>query len=285
MKEDGKTELNGVVNSLVNIIEGELKMKLLMQDPHGNLVWQDAIYKNARFRDPNESRSYEITQIYAVQDDDRNNTVICSACGKEIPNTTAAKNAHQNIINRTDKCFGCQYMHTDVRTTLSRKYVVNEDGTYTESTKRQVELTCGNFWRSHPAINTDEANRGCRHSACQIAEFRAIEDFWTKYPGAFDEFITTDSLIDAGYSNTHRRGDVLSFDLSGQIELFANVNLQGICTDFTMMFHRQRFLIRYSKKYDKLFVVDCGRFRDLSTIDMSDRTQKTILRKIKALYV
>ena len=102
MKEDGKTELNGVVNSLTNIIEGELKMKLLMQDPSGNLVWKDAIYKNARFRDPNESRSYEITQIYAIQDDDRNNMVICSACGKEIPNTDDAKIAHQNIINRTD---------------------------------------------------------------------------------------------------------------------------------------------------------------------------------------
>lgn len=260
-------------------------MKLLMQDPSGNLVWQDAIYKNARFRAPNESRSYEITQIYAIQDDDRNNMVVCSACGKEIPNTDDAKVSHQNIINRTDKCFECNYMHTDVNTTLSREYVANEDGTYIESTKRKVELTCGILWRAHPLINTEEANRGCRHAACQNAEFRVIADFWTEHPGAFDEFITADKLIDAGYDNVRRRDDGLVFDLSGQIDLRALVNSQGICTDFSLTFHRQRFLIRYSKRYDKIFVEDCGQFISLSAINMSDRTQKSILRKIKALYV
>ena len=259
-------------------------MKLLIRNSNGDLIWQDAIYKNSNFRSLDEKFSYSTTDIYAIKDDDRNKTVICSACHKEVPNTPAARKAHQNMVYSKDKCFECSYLYKDKNKILSHKYVLNEDGTYTESTKENVNLWCGINWRRRLAINSEDANRYCHLAACQNATFKPIEDFWTKYPGAFDEFITADRIIDTGYVSSSKYNGNIWFELKGKVRLIANVNGQGICKDFTLRYHRCSHELRYSKKYDKAWIDDYGTFKELSTLDLAESTKNSIMCKLRTLY-
>jgi hypothetical protein len=258
-------------------------MKILMLGSHNNLEWKDVIYKDNYFRSTDERQSYDITAIYAVKDDDRNKTVICSACGQAIPNKPSAIRAHRNMVNKSNKCFDCNYLKRTNETILSQKYVLNDDGTYSESTKRTVKLNCYRGYRTRD-INSEDARHNCRYAACEKAKFKPIEDFWTKYPDAFDEFITTDRIIDIGYSSMFKYSDCITFSLKGKIHLTARTNSQGVCYSFALDYRRNTYTLRYSKKYDKVWVERYNSFQDLSSIGMSQDAQTTILKKLRALY-
>ena len=258
-------------------------MKILAQDRQNNLAWQEVIYKGGHFRSPDESRCYENYSIYAIKDDNRNKTVVCSACGAEIPNTPASIRAHRNMVNKPSKCFECEYMRQTNEKVTSQKYVLNDDGTYSESTKRNVRLACYRGWR-HRDINSDEAKRGCKYAACEEATFTHIKDFWTQYPDAFDEFITIDTIIDAGYKSLHKYPENITITLKGKLNIEAWVNNQGICYCFYLNYRRSSYMLRYSKKYNKVWVLDGNRFKELDKLDLSNEARETIIKKLSALY-
>ena len=226
-------------------------MKILVRDNQNYLKWHDVIYKDGKFMTEDDGRSFYAQTIYAVKDDNRNKTVICSGCGKEVRNTAAAMKAHRNMINKPNKCFECSYLKHTNETIISQKYVLNEDGTYNESTRRTVNLTCGQSWR-YKDINSEEARENCKYKRCENATFRCIEDFWTKYPGAFDEFITIDRIIDTGYKSMYKHSDEIRFDLKGRANLSACVNNQGVCYKFILSYRKRSYQRRYSKKYAKV---------------------------------
>lgn len=257
-------------------------MKIFVKDSQNNLSWKEAIYKGGNFRSTDESITYYTSDIYAVKDDDRNKTVICSACGKEIPNNKASIKAHKNMINKPNKCFGCYNLRPLNETLISQKYVLNEDGTYSESTKRTVNLTCAKTYR-YPDINSEEARNKCRYKACENATFKPIVDFWTKYPNAFDEFITVDRIVEFGYQRMRKRSTYIEFALSGRVWLQAKVNNQGVCYQFDLD-HRQRtYTLRYSKKYDKVWVYRDG-IKELDSLDIAESTKEAIIKKLRKLY-
>lgn len=258
-------------------------MKLLMKDYQHNLSWSEAIYKDGGFRSVDGDRNYNNENIYAVKDDNRSKTVICSGCGKEVRNTPAAIKAHKNMINKPNKCFECSYLRHRNETVLSQKYVLNEDGTYNESTKRTVTLGCGNRWR-YPDINSDDARDACKYKCCENATFKKIEDFWTKYPNAFEEFITIDRIIDAGYKKMYKSTNEIIFELKGRANLVAHVNNQGLCFEFVLRHRSHRYTLRYSKKYDKVWFEQYGSFKELSKLDIAEDTEKAILNKMRTLY-
>ena len=258
-------------------------MKILVQDHHYNLFWTDAIYKDGRFRSPNENRSYEINSIYSIKDDDRNKTVICSACRREISNSPAAIRAHRNMVHKSNKCFDCRYLRHTNEQVVSHKYSLNDDGTYSESTKRTVKLKCNHCYGGYD-INSAEAKEHCVYAPCEHAEFKHIEDFWTKYPNAFDEFITTDRIIDMGYKDMHKYYDFIAFELKGKLRITALTNNQGVCYCFELNYYRSTYLMRYSKKYDKVFVCNNGSFKDLSVMDFTSDTKDIIIKKLRTLY-
>lgn len=258
-------------------------MKILVKDSQNNLKWEEAIYKGGIFYRTDEGYRYGEANIYAVKDDNRNKTVICSGCGAEIRNTPSAIKAHKNMINKPNKCFECDHLIHRSEKVLSQKYVLNEDGTYNESTKRTVTLSCGNGWR-YPDINSDAARDACKYKRCENATFKKIEDFWTKYPNAFEEFITIDRIIDAGYKKMYKSTNEISFELKGRANLVANVNNQGLCFEFVLRHRSHRYTLRYSKKYDKVWFEQYGSFKELSKLDIAEDTEKAILNKMRTLY-
>ena len=259
-------------------------MKILIRDSKSDLVWKDVTYSSGCFFLLDGSAKYKESHLYAIKDDNRNKMVVCSACRKEIPNTPASIRAHQNMVHSKDKCFDCPYLHKDNQKMMSCKYILNEDGTYTEKTTQNVNLRCGINWRKFMDINSEEANEYCRLGACQSAKFKSIEDFWTRYPGAFDEFITADRLIDTGHTESTKYNNQIWFDLKCKASVYAVVNEQGICTHFSIRYRHVRYEVRYSKKYDKAWYSDYESLRDLSEIGIAGSTMNSIMRKLRTLY-
>lgn len=258
-------------------------MKILVADYHHNLKWVDTIYQGGNFRSTDGRICYNCIDIYAVKDDNRNKTVICSACGKEVPNNASSIKAHKNMINKSNKCFGCSNLSVRNDTLLSQKYVLNEDGTYSESTKRTVNLSCRLSYR-YPDINSEAAREVCKYRHCQDATFRPIEDFWTKYPNAFDELITVDRIVDTGYKRMYKNSDDISFVLNGKAYMMAKVNSQGVCYQIDLHHRSDVYKLRYSKKYDKVWVVRTNGFKELDSLDMAKSTKESIIKRLKTLY-
>lgn len=258
-------------------------MKILVLKNY-DLVWKEATYSKGSFLTTDDDYSYGVGNIFAIKDDDRNKTVICSHCGKEIKNTPSAIKAHRNIVDKPNKCFECRSLRKIDEVIKQEKFTLNEDGTYTETTKRNVKLVCkADYWKTYD-INSPEARRICRYAGCQTATFRKIEDFWTKYPDAFNEFITIDRIIDTGYKSMRKYGDYIKFELKGKGNLSARVNNKGICFEIQLSYKRRIHTLRYSKKYDKVWVADYGEMRDLSYVGMSEDAEEAIIKKLKALY-
>ena len=259
-------------------------MKLLIKDSDKNLVWREAEYKGRCFCSTVSQYTYGNNDIYAIKDDNRNKLVICSACGAKVLNTPSAINAHRNMVHKSDKCFDCRNLRHQDEKVLSTKYVLNEDGTYSETTKRNVRLFCRlSGWNSYD-INSDEAKQRCRYAACENANFNGIEDFWTKYPDAFNEFVTVDRIIDTGYQSMGKYRDYIKYELKCVATLYAIVNNQGICTEFQLGYRRNKYTIRYSKKYDKVWIAEYGDFSELSMLELSEKTEKSIMEKLRTLY-
>lgn len=258
-------------------------MKILITNHDNTLVWVDTVYEKGRFRNPDKTETYEIDRIFAIKDDDRNKTVICSACGKEIPNTPAAIKAHQNLVNQPNKCFECARLKTMNPNIISQKYVLNDDGTYSETTKRTVTLRCNQSW-TYPDINSEEARSVCKYARCETATFKQIEDFWTRYPGAFDDFITIDRVIDTGYKHMYKGHNYIEFDLKGRANLSAYVNNQGIVYNIRLHHRRRSYQLRYSKKYDTVWYMCVGDWEALTYLGISEDTEAAIQKKLKALY-
>lgn len=259
-------------------------MQVLFKERNNNLVWKDAIYKEREFRSPDDESPYLYQNIYAIKNDNRRKIVICSGCGKEVPNTPSAINAHRNMINKPNKCFECSYLYPTETKVASQKYTLNEDGTYTESTKRNVKLTCRKGYYYHD-INSDESKQKCKYAKCENATFNRIEDFWTQHPKAFEEFITIDRIIDAGYKSMYKNTNDIEFELKSKANLTAHVNNQGICYAFTFRRRNRCYTLRYSKKYDKVWAVDARYyFRELHTLDIPENTIEIITKKLKTLY-
>ena len=257
-------------------------MKILVIDRNNNLSWVDVTYKDRYFRSLDEETTYYLNQIYAVKDDNRSKTVICSYCGKEVSNSPSAIKSHRNMVHKSNKCFDCYYLKHINEKVLSQKYVLNEDGTYFESTKRNVKLVCNHEYRKYD-INTEDAKRVCKYRGCENAEFYRIKDFLTEYPDAFDEFITIDRIIDSGYKEMYKYNDHITFHLKGKTRIAASVNNQGICFSFRLDYQRNSYVLRYSKKYDRVWVFD-GTVRELEHYGISNGTKEAILKTLRKLY-
>lgn len=258
-------------------------MKILIRDNADNLVWREVIYRNDHFKSLDGSMTYCDNVIYAVKDDDRNKTVICSYCGEEVKNTPSAIRAHRAKLESPHKCFECPSLKTKSAVVVSRKYVRNEDGTYHESTKRNVELICD---RRYPYrdINSAEAKQACRYYGCANALFNPISDFWTNNPNAFDEFITVDRIVDAKYRQITKFSNGFRFTLKGKTRLVVDVNKQGLCVRFRLHYYNNQYELRYSKKYDTVYVVDSYGIRTIDHFDISEATIGMVIRKFRTLY-
>ena len=154
-------------------------------------------------------------------------------------------------------CFGNE-------TNLKESLVKNEDGTYTRTKKSVCSLTCGYTYRN-PLIDDDKARAGCRYRNCGANTVEPAENFFTKYPGVFDDMATVDAL-DMGKWKIEGKGrqDNVNFSLKSRYNIVAKTNSLGIIDRFECSYRSNYYDIVYSKKYDKIFMLEGGEYVELT---------------------
>lgn len=262
-------------------------MRVLLRDYNGEqYVWKKAEMKNVATFTVEDGGTVRQTNIVSISRDNRKKFVRCSACGEIIRNTPEAIKTHKDRSSTSATCFGCPYMKEKNSKQLSAKYTLQEDGSYIVNAKKSTKLTCGKSW-VYCDINSQEARDVCRWKQCATAEMLPLNDVFTKYPGAFDDMITVDKVLDNGF--TERFVSIsegcVSYKLKARNNITAVVNKLNIVDKFIIDYRSYRYSIVYSKKYNKLFTDRNGAYIECDHIwSIPDTTFEKIKAKIASLY-
>ena len=227
-------------------------MKILLRE-HGDeqYVWVTAKYDGNKFI-VDGRRIYEY-QIVSIINDNRKNYVRCSSCGKIFPKKGKKFAKHQELASTVEPCLTCKRLRTTEFST-KRKYVINDNGTYTRKEETIVDLVCGQGLWEHYACHSPKAIASCKLRQCGSAKGEEIHDTFIDYPGLFDDIITVDKILDNGHGGINWSDNYMTeYILNGDIGLYAHVNRLSIIDRFLINRHDYCGYIWYSKKYDLIF--------------------------------
>lgn len=240
-------------------------------------TWKDAEYKNGAFY-IGTSPTIE-SNIVSVIDDNRDNLVRCSACGEYFEKDSPDIEVHKNRYKNVQTCIGCPNLYTRAIDCNNTRFERIENGEYRKIEERVYEMYCSMGWRSYKVGTADAQNR-CTHHRCATADMVPIKDIFTDYPGAFDDIVTIDKVLSVGYREKVANG----YRLNGRNNIAAFINTMGIVDHFILTYHNDDFRLVYSKKYDKLFYVGGGRYQELDTFCLPQRTIDYVKNRIAELY-
>ena len=263
-------------------------MKILLRNFNNEVyVWKDAKYSKNGFV-VDDTTVYE-TNVVSIHKDNRNQYVRCSACGEIFRKGSAKWEKHKQPITDASKCFTCKYLRTHNAKANGTKYKALADGKYEQIVKYTTELVCCVGWKNNP-IDSDKARESCALNACRNAEERPISDIFSNMPGVFDDIITVDKILKAGYNERNEYPHESRYRLKARNTIFAYVNNANILDHFAVEYRYNRWTVYYSKKYHKLFTYTSGPYGQIykewrpSTYDMPANTSENILKKIASLY-
>ena len=263
-------------------------MKILLRSDY---KWHDATFDNQdKLFNIDQNVCYhgiDETSIVSVKDDNRSDFVICSGCGEVVKNTKAAIKKHLELGKSSQTCFNCKKMREYSSTIIGeRKYILNEDGSYTVHEKRNSNLLCTNKrYYSGPNIDSEKARQDCKYSCCSSDGLKVYEDTFTKYPGLFDEVITVDALNKKKWKFEVKVRDYISFKATGSLRLYARINNYGIIDKFTYSYRNYNYNFVYSKKYNKIFWLSNGKYIEKApSSNVTSANLAKIIEKIHEVY-
>lgn len=230
-------------------------MKILLRAYNGKrYTWETAKYNNGSFYVNGSEMSK--CNIVSILNDNRKNYVQCSSCGQVFRRGDKKFEEHKAKAKSHEPCLGCTRLHIREAKTTNSKLIACPEGGFKETLTRNVVLECTNTgWFSYDSIMSDEAIQGCKKRQCENATEIEISDFFTKHPGAFDDIITIDTLLDngydVGYNYTSSEYEYPMVD--DEYSLYAVINNIGIVDRFYVSYCGESWEVYYSKKYDKLF--------------------------------
>lgn len=247
------------------------------------------VWKNAEMGEKGffvvEGNEIRYDNIVSVSRDNRKKFVKCSSCGEIIKKADIDEHRAKGSTSAT--CFGCPQLYERSGKQLSVKYSLQEDGSYVGTIKKNVKLICNqNYYHRHD-INSQDARDHCRYKNCATAEMNKIEDIFTKYPGVFDDIITVDSVLDAGFKERrdNNRIGLVYYTLKARNNIVAVVNKMNIVEHFNISYRSDRWNVVYSKKYNMLFKMSNGTYQEFRCpYGMPTDTFARIKEKIASLY-
>lgn len=226
-------------------------MKVLMRD---TFEWVDVTFNPMNNRIECGNSKIADNQILSIKDDERLKYVVCSQCGAIIPNDAKSLKAHREASCSSDACFGCTYMHENIIDTVSKKYTLNEDGTYTKRLNENINCVCAYHYGTWFDINSEDARNNCRSKKCENATFASIKNVFITYLDLFDTMITIDMLspklwkfYEKQYNGTY------VFKARKKFSLYAYVGNNGVVKYFAHSCDRAREEFLYSHKYNQIF--------------------------------
>lgn len=260
-------------------------MKILLREYNGKrYVWETAKYNNYAFY-VNGEQQHECN-IVSVINDNRKNYIQCSCCGQTFRKGDRRFQLHKENAKNPTTCLSCPHMAAEKAVVVGKKYTIKPDWSCIEKLEREVRLVCTHTgWFSYDDISSSKAISGCKKRQCETATEIEIEDFFTRYRGAFDDIITIDRLIDEGYNA--RVGDrydaKCEFIIEDDYTIGAVINNIGIVDGFFVWFDGDRYDLYYSKRYNELFI-DCGQYEVWRPGFIDNETQNKIKKEIAKLY-
>lgn len=225
--------------------------------------WHDACWDGQMKFFSIDTNRINTTEIISVENDPRTKYVQCTKCHSIIKNTKKAIESHVLLSLSSKTCLTCKYLRPSKETTLKESLVKNDDGTYTRTKKTVCSLTCGNNYRG-PSIESSDARNGCMYARCRTNTVAAIDDFFIKYPGAFDEMATVDALDMSKWQVNSKYLDNIYFKWSGRYNFYVYTTSLGIIDRFECTYRNNHYKIAYSKKYDKMFVFMYGEYSEVT---------------------
>ena len=245
------------------------------------------VWKNAEMGEVGlfvvEGKEINYDNIVSVSRDNRKKFVKCSACGEIIKKSDIDEHRAKGSTSAT--CFGCQYMRENGGKQLSVKYSLQEDGSYVGTIKKNVKLMCNKVFYHRVDINSQDARDNCRYKNCATAEMSKIEDIFTRYPGVFDDIITVDSVVDAGFKERREIGNLVYYTLKARNNIVAVVNKMNIVEYFIIHYRSDSWNVMYSKKYNMLVRMNNGMYRKFERpYNIPTDTFARINEKIASLY-
>ena len=226
------------------------------------------------------------TDIISVENDPRIKYVQCTKCNSIIKNTKKAINEHAQLKSSSKTCLKCKNLRFDDATTLKESFIKNDDGTYTRVNKIVCELKCNNSW-GRPNIDSNEARGICMYRRCGTDTVKPVDDFFIKYPGAFDDMATVDALDKSKWQFYYKSSDdCIEFAWKGRYNLSVYTTSLGIINSMRCNYRNKSYIIVYSKKYDKMFAIDYGEYRELTAnnSDFSTQYYNDLLKIMKDIY-
>lgn len=222
------------------------------------------------------------TLVLTLIDKMDTNFVRCKACNELVPNNKKDIKAHVERSVSHEGCYGCpwvrvQTLHDDRNKT---KYVLDENGKFKRSVNDIVNLTCGYSWRG-TNITADSCRNNCMYRSCNADSIESVKTFFDKYPNAFDNMITVDAIKDFKEIKNNGTDTLLKMKCRGTIHAVADAN--GIVHYFRVVSRHSIIDVFYSKKYNKLFVENSGKYIEFVpnwafSADKIDYIQRTIAK-------
>ena len=260
-------------------------MKVLMRNLRGNpYVWVEA----TRAENGNyivDGNKVDETSIVSVVDAEKVKYVKCSNCGAIIPNRKKAIEAHKNVSCDWKSCLSCSHLREKNVKSKNERYVLNDDGTFRRTAKANVTLCCNcSYYRSYD-IMSPEARERCRYAGCKNATFIPIKGFFDEHPDAFDDIITVDKIIDAGFTRQWNGGSCTNYQLKARNTIVAKVNAMNVVESFNNNYRNDNCTVVYSKALNKLFTFSNGTYQEFTGLwHMPASTVENIKKKISSLY-
>lgn len=253
---------------------------------HSDYRWYDAVWDDKENKITVGKKSFSPTEIISIENDPRVKYVQCTKCGEVIKNTKKNIEEHLQLSQGSKGCLTCRSLYIGDETSIKETFTKNEDGTYTRTKKASCKLMCGYTYRN-PLIDDAKARGGCRYRNCRADTIGPIDDFFIKYPGAFDDMATVDAL-DVGKWKVYYRGtgDDVTFKWNGRYSINVRTTNLGIIDRFVCSYRSNDHEIVYSKKYDKIFEISYGTYAELTASDspFSETYYKELMKIIRNIY-
>lgn len=264
-------------------------MKILLRKLNDKYyVWKDATYEHGKFHitfDDYGKLAVEQTEILAVKDDIRSNSVVCTNCGAIIKNDPKDIEKHFADMEAKRDCFKCQNLRRNNNSVIDKQYTKNADGTYNVTETHNVTLKCSRAWYNSPVIDSEEAKRICTFYQCRNGGVTEIKDVFTEYPDLFKKQITVDVLIKNGFTCDGHSYGYFVYDLKCRNTIKACVNEVGIVDHFLVKIRSRSYWVYYSAEHDLvLFNDDYNGYTEEWPYNMTETKYNQLKAKISALY-
>ena len=250
-------------------------------------VWKDAVWKDMGYHINENGEDIEVQEIaiLAIKDDNRSGKVLCKSCNELIDDNPEAIEAHFASREAQRNCLTCNMcMPYGTRNNLTTVYTANGDGTYHECTNSDVKLRCRMSYYGEVDINSDSATKICQFNQCRTKGVQKFEDFFLKYPGAFNKQLTVDFLNKKGFEYAGYYSGYFWYDLKLRGALYACVNEMGVVDHFIVKHRGWSFNAYYSDEHDKLFFERGYTYSEATPGNMSETKHKNAKDKIAALH-